>query len=78
MAELHWIREMLPQAMVIARHATATYIVKSWFNDVIYFLFDTVGVPVFHLSQNRTEIRFPVPVRAVNRVQVHKTKPNPF
>ena len=37
------------------------------------FLFDTVHVPVFHLSKNRTENRFPVPVRAVNRVPVHKT-----
>ena len=39
------------------------------------FLFDTVRVPVpgFHLSKNRTENRFLVPVHAVNRVSVHKT-----
>ena len=37
------------------------------------FLFDTVRVPVFYLSKNRTENRFLVPVRVVNRVPVHKT-----
>ena len=37
------------------------------------FLFDTVRVPVFYLSKNRTENRFLVPVCAVNRVPVHKT-----
>ena len=46
---------------------------KSWFNDVIYFLFDTVRVPVFCLSENRTENRFQTPVRSVNRVPVHET-----
>ena len=34
------------------------------------FVFDTVRVPVFYLSKNRTENRFLVPVRAVNRVPV--------
>ena len=37
------------------------------------FLFDTVRVPVFYLSKNRTKNRFLVPVRAVNRIPVHKT-----
>ena len=37
------------------------------------FLFDTVRVPVFHLSKNRTGNRFLVPVCTVNRVPVHKT-----
>ena len=49
--EIHWIREMLQQGMVVGRHATATYIEAEWFNDVISFLFDTVRVPVFHLSK---------------------------
>ena len=31
------------------------------------------ALPVFYLSKNRTENRFPVPVRAVNRVPVHET-----
>ena len=62
---------MLQQGMVVARQATATS--KSWFNDVIWFLFDTVRVPVFYLSKKRTENRFPVPVRAVNHVPVHET-----
>ena len=46
---------------------------KSWFNDVISFVFDTVRVPVFYLSENRTENRFQTPVHAVNRVPVHET-----
>ena len=37
------------------------------------FLFDTICVPVFHLSKNRTGNRFLVPVCTVNRVPVHKT-----
>ena len=41
------------------------------------FLFDTVRVPVFYLSKNRTENRFLVPVRTVNRVPVHKTNSHP-
>ena len=40
------------------------------------FLFDIVRIQVFHLSKNRTENRFPVPVRVVNRVPVHKTAHN--
>ena len=47
---------------------------KSWCNDVIFFLFDTVRVPVFCLSENRTENRFQTPVRSVNRVPVHETR----
>ena len=71
---------MLRQGMV---EATATYIIEvvgQWvirFNDVVYFLFETVRVPVFHLSENwtenRTENRFHIPVRAVNSIPVHKT-----
>ena len=61
----------LRQGMVVGRHATVTYI------EVVVqchiFLFDTVRIPVFHLSKNRTENRFHIPVHAVNRVQVHKT-----
>ena len=56
------------------------FILKSWINEVISFLFDTifllfdtVRVPVFHSSKNRTENRFHIPVSAVNRVPVHKT-----
>ena len=37
---------MLRQGMVVARQAVAT-LLKSWFNDVVYFLFDMVCVPVF-------------------------------
>ena len=37
-----------------------------------FFLFDTVRVPVFCLSENRTENRFQTPVRSVNRVPVHE------
>ena len=50
------------------------FILKSWFNDAISFLFDTVRVPVFHLSKNRTENWFHVLVRAINPVPVHKTR----
>ena len=63
---------MLQQGMVVARQETATYI-EVVANDVIYFLFDTVHVPVFHLSKNRTKNRFHITVRAVYRVPVHKT-----
>ena len=72
--EIHWIRGILQQGMVVARQATATYsYFEVGFNDVIYFLFDTVRVPVFYLSENQTENRFQAPVRAVNRIPVHET-----
>ena len=48
-------------------------IVKSWFNDVIYFSFYTVRVLVFTCQKNLTENRFHIPLRAVNRLLVHKT-----
>ena len=43
---------MLRQGMVVARHAVLLLVVKAWFDDVMYFSFDTVRVPVFHLSKN--------------------------
>ena len=54
--EMHWIREMLRQDMVVERQTTATYIevVVQWCH-LFFFLFDTVHVPVFHLSKNRTD-----------------------
>ena len=67
---------MLRQGMVFLPARQLLLILKSWFNDLVYFLFDTVRVPVFYLSKNRTENRFLVPVRAVNRVPVHKTNEN--
>ena len=72
--EMHWIREILRQGMVVARQATATYIevVVQLFHIYIF----SIWYAVFHLSKNRTENRFPVPVRAVNRVPVHKTTNN--
>ena len=48
---------MLQQGMVVARQETATYS-EVVANDVIYFLFDTVRIPVFHLSENRTPIPY--------------------
>ena len=48
--EMHWIREMLRQGMVVARQTTATYIEVA-IKCHIYFLFETVRVPVFHLSK---------------------------
>ena len=63
----NWIRGMLRQRMVVARHAITTYkILKSWFNDVIYFIIDMVRVPILNLPENGTENRFHVPV--------HKTR----
>ena len=44
-------------------------ILKLWFN-VIYFLFDTVLVPVFHLSNKLN--RKPIPCTGA-RVPVHRT-----
>ena len=69
--EMHWIREMLRQGMVFARQTTATWSRGSMISYIL--LFGTVRVPVFYLSKNRTENRFLVPVRVVNRVLVHKT-----
>ena len=63
---------MLQQGMVVARQTTDTYIVVV-FQRCHIFLFDTVRVQVFHLSKTRIENRFPVPIRAVNRIPVHKT-----
>ena len=68
--EIHWIREICDRAWLLA-DMQLLLILK--FNDVIYFLFDTVRLPVSHLSKNRTENRFHAPVHAVNRAPVHKT-----
>ena len=38
-------------------------LLKLWFNDVIYFLFDMVCISVFPLSKNRIVNRFYIPVR---------------
>ena len=46
-------------------------ILKSWFNDVIYFYLIQYAYQFF-TCQN-TEHRFHIPVHAVNRVPVHKT-----
>ena len=58
------------QATVVARQATATYIevVVQWRHILLY---DTVLVPVFHLSENRTENRFHIPVHAVHKTNRH-------
>ena len=60
---------MLRQGMVVARQATATYI-----EVVVQRRHDFYSIRYtyrfFYLSENR----FPVPVRAVNRIPVHKTR----
>ena len=46
-------------------------IVKSFFDDIIFFLFDTQTG--FSLLANRTEKPIPYTVRLVNRVPVYET-----
>ena len=70
------MRKMLKILRIYAWNYANEGSVGQWvirFNDVVYFLFETVRVPVFHLSENWTENRFHIPVHAVNSVPVHKT-----
>ena len=68
--EMNWIREMLRQCMAVARQTTDTYIEVVFQSRHIFFIRHGTRTGFLLVKKKRTENRFSVPMRAVNRVPV--------